>query len=269
MFAPSQAADFSLPLPAQLTSGAPRPVAFFVELQNHAGKTAGKSNVAMVATGAAPPAVTGFGAETRAEGVVLHWDKAPLEPGLVMRIHRDLVKAAAPSKPDENLGAAPTLQQTLEVNLDQADAGMALDRGANLDRTWRYSAERVLHVEADQQTLEIAGTSSANITIDAKDVFPPPAPQGLAAVADAQAHAIDLSWMPDAETDLAGYVVDRRDVTSGATSERISGSKPVVGPAFSDTTAVPGHRYAYSVSAVDRDGNQSPRSEEVEEQLPQ
>jgi hypothetical protein len=32
---------------------------------------------------------------------------------------------------------------------------------------------------------------------------------------------------------------------------------------------VRGQRYAYSVSAVDHDGNESARSPEVEEQLPQ
>jgi hypothetical protein len=266
-FAPKMPAEVSLALPAELIAGAPRAVAFFVELQNHAGKTSGPSNPVLVATGAAPPAVSGLSAEAQAEGVVLHWDKAAPEPGLVLRIHRDLVKPAAATKPKEALGAPPPEQQTLEVNLDPEDPGEALDRGATLDQTWRYTAERVLRVETDQHPLEIAGTASAAVTIDAKDVFPPKVPHGLAAVADARAHAIDLSWLPDAEADLAGYVVYRRDVTAGETAARISGPKPVVASSFSDTAVVPGHQYAYSVSAVDRDGNESARSEEVEEEL--
>ncbi|MGA7525253.1 MAG: fibronectin type III domain-containing protein [Acidobacteriaceae bacterium] len=268
-FVPVKPADTSLPLPTELTSGPTRAVEFFVELENHAGKTAGPSNPALMATGVAPPAVTGLGATAQAEGVVLHWDKAAPQPGLVLRIHRDLVKAASPAKPNKTLGAALPEQQTLEVNLDKEDPGEALDRDATLDRTWRYTAERVLHVEADRYALEIGGNPSAAVTIDAKDVFPPQVPRGLAAVVDAQAHAVDLSWMPDAEADLAGYVVYRRDVTAGGNAERISGAKPVVAPAYSDTTVVPGHRYAYSVSAVDRDGNESARSEEVQEELPE
>jgi hypothetical protein len=267
LFAPEKPAEISLPLPAELTSGTPRAVAFFVELENPAGKTAGPSNAAMAATGAAPAAVTGFGAETRAEGVVLHWDKATPEPGLVLRIHRDWVKAPGAAKPSQTLGAAPPLQQTLEVNLSPQDPGVALDRSASLDHMWRYTAERVLNVEDNRQALEIAGSSSAAVTLDAKDVFPPQVPRELAAVADAQAHAIDLSWLPDGETDLAGYFVYRRDETAGGTAERISGPKPA--PSFSDTTIVPGHRYGYAVSAVDRDGNESARSEEVEEELPE
>lgn len=267
MFPPAKLADILLPLPSELTSGAPRAVAIFVELENHAGKTAGKSNAALVATGAAPPRVTGFGAEIRAKGVVLHWDKAEAEKGLVLRIHRDLVKEAGAANPKDALGASPPDQQTLEVNLDAEDAGEALDRGAGMDHTWRYTAERVLQVEADQHALEIAGNPSAVVTIEAKDVFPPQVPRGLAAVADVQAHAIDLSWLPDSEADLAGYVVYRRDVTAGGAAERISGPKPVVGPSYSDTAVVAGHRYAYSVSAVGRNGNESARSGEAEEEL--
>jgi hypothetical protein len=205
--------------------------------------------------------------DTRAEGVVLHWDKAGSEKGLVLRIHRDLVKAAGAAKPNETQGAASPVQQTLEVNLDQEDPGQALDRDAPFDHTWRYTAERVLRVEAGQHPLEIAGPASVAVTLDAKDVFPPQVPRGLAAVADAQAHAIDLSWLADSETDLAGYVVYRRDVEGSGAAERISGEKPVVASSFNDTTPVPGHRYAYSVSAVDRDGNESARSAEVEEGL--
>ncbi len=268
-FPPEKPVDASVPLPAELTTGAARAAAFFVELQNPSGKTAGPSNPALVAAGSAPPEVAGFGADTRATGVVLHWDKAAPAPGMVLRIHRSLVKAPGAGKPREALGAALPEQQVLEVNLDQEDQGQALDRDAAFDRTWRYTAERVLHVEADQHTLEIAGTSSAAVTIDAKDVFPPQVPRQLAAVSDAQAHAIDLSWLPDSDVDLAGYVVYRRDLAGGGAAERISGPKPVVSPSFSDSAVAPGHRYAYAVSAVDRDGNESARSEEVEEQLPQ
>jgi len=269
MFPPEKAADISLPLPPELTSGTPRAVAFFVELENHAGKTAGPSNPALTATGAPPPPVTGLTAEAQAEGVVLHWDKAVSQPGLVLRLQRDLVKKPGAPAPTEAQGAAPPEQQTLEVSLDPEDPGEALDRNATLDRTWRYTAERVLHVEADRQTLEIAGVTSPSVTIDAKDVFPPAVPRGLAAVADAQAHAIDLSWLPDSEEDLAGYIVYRRDVTAGGAAERISGTKPLVPSSFTDAALAPGHRYAYAVSAIDRDGNQSARSEEVEEEIPQ
>ncbi len=269
MFAPEKTADITVKLPAELLSGGPGAVSLFLGLQNHAGKTAGPSNAVLVATGAAPPEVRNLRLETRAEGVVVHWDAADAEEGLVLRIHRQIVEKPGAPKASESNGVPPPEQQVLEVDLDKADRGVALDRDAMLDHEWKYWTERVLRVRADGRVLEIAGEPSQTVTIDAKDVFPPGIPAGLAAVADAEAKAIDLSWTPDTDADLAGYVVYRRDVTAGGAMERISPKAPVVPPSFADATAVAGHRYAYAVSAVDQDGNESQRSGEVEEEIPQ
>lgn len=266
-FPPRTPADFTAKMPPALTSGEPRAVSFFVELQNHAGKTVGPSNPALVAAGSAPPAVTGMRIEARAEGILLHWDPAAPQADLVLRIHRLLVMQPGPKRSQTN-GALPPEEQTLEVDLDKTDPGEALDRDAPLDHIWRYTAERVQRVEVDKRALEIAGTPSEPVTIDAKDVFPPQVPAGLAAVPDEQAHAIDLSWTPDTDADLAGYIVYRRNITGGTGPVRISLKTAVVPPSFEDTHVETGHRYAYSVSAVDQDGNESARSDEVEEELP-
>jgi hypothetical protein len=273
MFPADKPVDFMVNMPKELSVGAPRGVGFYVELQNPAGKTAGPSNAAWVAAGVAPPQVSGLQLETRAQGVVLHWNKASPEAAMVLRIRRSLMSPAGArpggAKPNEANGLPPPEQQVLEVDLDKTDPGIALDHDAALDHQWKYFAERVLKVEVDKHALEIAGLPSATVTIDAKDVFPPGVPSGLAAVADAEAKALDLSWTPDTDDDLAGYVVYRRDVTAGTTMERISGKALVVPPSFNDTTVVAGHQYAYAVSAVDQDGNESARSGEVEEELPQ
>jgi hypothetical protein len=186
---------------------------------------------------------------------------------MVVRIHRTLVKAGI-AKPDQSKGAAPAEEQVLEVDLDKADPGGAVDRDAQLDHEWKYVAERVLKLDIDQHELEIAGAPSQAVTIDAKDVFPPAVPSGLTVVADAQARAMDLSWTPDTDTDLAGYVVYRRDVTTGGAMERIT-PKAGVPPSYSDGNVVAGHQYAYAVSAVDQDGNESAKSAEVMEEMPQ
>jgi fibronectin type 3 domain-containing protein len=203
----------------------------------------------------------------------LHWETGAPLTGMVLRIHRELVAGAAAAKaaakPDVGNGVPPPEMQVLEVDLGKGDPGLALDRDAPLDHVWKYSAERVVRVEAEKHALEMAGPASEKVTIDARDVFPPAVPGGLAAVADEEARALDLSWTPDTDADLAGYVVYRRDVTAGGAMERISGSALVVGPSFSDAKVVAGHRYAYAVSAVDADKNESARSGEVEEGLPQ
>jgi hypothetical protein len=78
------------------------------------------------------------------------------------------------SKPNQTAtGLPPPEEQVLEVDLDIADPGVALDRDAVLDREWKYTAERVVRVDIDKHALEIAGSRSEAIMIDAKDVFPP------------------------------------------------------------------------------------------------
>lgn len=268
-FAPDKPAQFTAQMPAELLSGPSRAVAYYVELRNHAGKTAGPSNPAWVATGTAPSAVMDLRAEASAEGIVLNWQPASPQAGMVLRIHRTLVAQPGAPKPGDTNGNPPPEQQTLEIDLDKSDPGQALDHDAALDHTWRYTVERVHRVELSGHALEAAGLPSQPVTIVAKDVFPPAVPAGLAVVVDEDAHALDLSWTPDTEPDLVGYVVYRRDVTAGSALERVSGKVPVVPPSFEDKDVAAGHRYAYSVSAVDRDGNESDRSADVKEGLPQ
>ena len=277
MFAPGQPAEITVKMPAELLSGAPRAVSYYVELENRAGKTAGPSNAALVVTGAAPAGVMNLRLAAQAGGVVLRWEKAAPQPapqpalqsGTVLRIHRELVPAPGAPKANQSAGVPVAPTQVLEVDLDGEDPGVALDHDAQLDHAWKYWVERVARVKIGEHTLEVAGLPSETVTIDAKDVFPPAVPAGLAAVVDAEAKAIALSWAPDAEADLAGYVVYRRDMTAGTEMRRISPQAPVVPPAFNDTGVVAGHRYAYAVSAVDRDGNESARSGEVEEEMPE
>ena len=148
-----------------------------------------------------------------------------------------------------------------------ADPGKALDPDAAFDERYSYRISRVTTVSIGGKSIDIAGPSSAEILVNTKDIFPPSAPTGLAAVAAPDEGAIDLSWAPNTETDLAGYAVYRSEL--GGEPVRISPpGKPIDSPAFRDATARPGHEYTYTVTAIDRDGNESVRSAEVKETLP-
>ncbi len=84
-----------------------------------------------------------------------------------------------------------------------------------------------------------------------------------------QPPAIDLTWTPDVDRDLAGYFVFRR-LQQEPTSNAVKlNAQPVKAPAYHDTAIAPGNTYVYSVSAVDERGNESQRSEEASEQVPQ
>ena len=263
-FDPDKPADFVDHLPPADTAGPPRLMTYTIDLLNHAGHSAGPSNSAITAAGAAPPRVDGLTATAQPEGIALHWKSSGGSE--IFRIHRELVPQLGAPRASESAGSPALPEQTLEVT--GADKGQALDRDAALDRTYRYSVERVLQLTLDGKSFELLSAPSETITIDARDTFPPATPRDLQAVADADAHAIDLSWTPGTEPDLAGYIVYRRDTASDAAAVRISPPNEVA-PSFRDANARLGHRYAYSVSAVDRDGNESPRSAEIEESLPQ
>jgi fibronectin type 3 domain-containing protein len=128
----------------------------------------------------------------------------------------------------------------------------------------------VARVTVAGKTLELAGELSAPMRVEALDIFPPAVPTGLAAVAttgeNGAGNAIDLSWQPVTDADLAGYAVYRREGDGGW--QRISPAGPLVPPAFYDSQVQPGHIYRYAVSSIDQGGHESARSAETEETVP-
>jgi hypothetical protein len=91
------------------------------------------------------------------------------------------------------------------------------------------------------------GHASPTACVTPVDIFPPSPPQGLGTVASAG--VISLIWEPNAERDLAGYVVLRGD-TPDATLQPLT-LTPITESAYRDTAVTPGVRYVYAVVAVD------------------
>ncbi len=287
--APGAAGAYTDTLPAALASGPPRVLRYFVELENRHGRSAGLSNAAVVLAGQAPPPVAGLAAEVRKQGVVLRW--TPVAGGepfpTVIRLDRKLLTPPAAQPRQGLLAPEPEpLEQSLLVD-SCAESGRkqvchppdgALDKDIRFGQTYEYRAQRVARVAVDGRTLELAGPFSAPVRVEVRDIFPPAAPTGLAAVATAAENgaepapqgtaqdSIDLSWQPVTDPDLAGYAVYRRE-DSGAW-QQISPAAPLVSPAFHDARVQPGRTYHYAVSAIGRNGHQSPRSAETEETVP-
>ncbi|HMF07546.1 MAG TPA: hypothetical protein VKJ00_00340 [Thermoanaerobaculia bacterium] len=105
---------------------------------------------------------------------------------------------------------------------------------------------------------KVEGAPAVEAGVDYRDVFPPPAPARLDALPEGK--IVRLVWDPVAAPDLEGYAVYRAD--GSGPPERLN--KEFIKESFvNDTTAQPGHRYRYTVRAVDKAGNQSASSPEA------
>lgn len=101
--------------------------------------------------------------------------------------------------------------------------------------------------------------SSVSPPVLAEDRFAPESPTGLAVVQEGG--AVRLFWNPSGARDLAGYRIVRK---AGAGAWGTVGPDLVVETSFLDREIVVGEAYGYRIVAVDRSGNASEPSTEVE-----
>lgn len=267
MTAPGASGTYTETLPNALSSGVPRPLIYFIELMNKKRRSAGLSNGAVVLAGAAPDVIAGIKAEVRKQGVVLSWTTNG--ENTAVRLDRKLL-TRAPKTEQGPLAPVPEPEQQ-SLLVDSGEKGRTIDKSARFGESYEYRMQRVARVEVNGKTLELDGAFSPAVRVDVEDVFPPAVPTGLVAVATAgengAAAAIDLSWQPDSDADVAGYAVYRRE--EGSAWRRISPGTPIVEPAFHDGQVQAGHTYQYAVSSVDKGGHESARSAETQEMVPQ
>lgn len=266
-------------LPPALTQGSPRLLTYKLSVLNHGEKSYGDSGPAYAVAGVAPAPVTGFAAMPRRKGIVLSWQKMDLSPGATDWIQFDRTRTSGSSLqsgtqansdhnplPGRKTAEEPGEQVFRVPETSVAHLPFALDVTAHTGNSYRYIAQRIQQVTVSSHTMELASEPTPPVTTEYRDVFPPPVPVGLVSAADTTDKAIDLNWTPDVDPGLAGYVVYRRAAGTNEAPQRVSpAGKPVKISEWSDTTAVPGQRYAYSVSAIDVSGNESQRSAEVED----
>ena len=232
---------------------------YSIEAFNDRGRSAGLSNqvrVPLVPTLAPPQDLR---VSVNAQGPLLEWTaaSAPAAPGLTYeyRIMRRL----------EGVPAFTTIE---EMRADAPGPKAFADRSFEWEKKYDYKIEPVTVVTAQGASpVEVPGDDSSVVTALAKDVFPPAQPSGVQAVFSSvgQKAFIDLTWSPNTESDLAGYLVFRRE--EGSQPVKIT-PQPVQAPSFRDADVRAGAKYFYSVVAVDLRGNQSHASEEASESVP-
>jgi len=107
---------------------------------------------------------------------------------------------------------------------------------------------------------------SPEVAVTPRDLVPPAPPRGLVAVPGTG--AVALAWEANAEADLLGYVVYRREPPQ-LVPVRLT-EAPIGRTTFTDGTVRPGATYLYAVTAVDRSArrNESAPSAEIGVTLP-
>jgi fibronectin type 3 domain-containing protein len=108
----------------------------------------------------------------------------------------------------------------------------------------------------------IESAPSQEVCMAVQDLFAPAAPTGVAALA--RDRGAEVSWSPSPEPDLALYRVYR--ARAGAAPARV-GEVKVGETSFTDPRLDSGE-HVYTVTAVDRDGNESPHSRPAEVRVP-
>jgi hypothetical protein len=175
-----------------------------------------------------------------------HVYRGELNPASAEAASRDLNKA---------VWKMPLLQIAAVKTPEYRDS--AFDYG----KTYAYLVRSVLNGASGG--LE-SGDSHA-VVLTPQDTFPPAAPRGIvAAVLPGAApgkSVVDLSWAINVEADLAGYRVYRSE-QPGARGSLIN-AQMLPTPAYRDDSVETGKRYWYTVTAVDRAGNESALSEQI------
>ncbi len=138
------------------------------------------------------------------------------------------------------------------------DGERFLDATAKLGSSYSYALTAV--VNRDPLVESVLSPTSE---IEYVDVFAPEVPTDLVVLSDVG--TARLLWEGSEDTDLAGYVIYRR--TGDGQFERLN-EDLVTQTEYSDTTAGSGRRYTYRIVAVDREGNVSEPSEEVDVRIP-
>jgi hypothetical protein len=265
---PGKPASFADVLPAALQTGPLRGVHYRVYALNEKGRDAGPSNIALAAAGAVPATLQSLVATNTQPGVVLHWTPLPPNAATSVRLERTLVQPPKTSHAARSGGLPPTAAPAtvlLQVPAGPGgeDPGQVLDPGTQFGSTYRYTGYRLVQSTAEHPPLVAPSATSQPVEIARRDIFPPAAPTGLAAIPLSPAvngghAAVDLSWSPNTSADFAGYRVYRRELHPAPGADvRIApapGGAPLLAPAFHDAAVSAGAEYRYYVTAVNAAG---------------
>lgn len=235
-------------------------VAYLVRTRASQKRASADSNVVSLRVFPVPERIASIEARVTESAIELSWPAPahtsagdPLSAVMGYRIYRSESNPAAGSSSAQGLprkkGESPASP------LASSETNSYNDTSFSFDQTYIYIVRSVIQMEGG----ELESFESQPVTVTPRDTFPPAASQGLVAAllpgATPGSLVVDLSWSISLETDLAGYRVYRSE-QEGTRGQALN-PELLPTPAIRDTSVEPGHRYWYTVTAVDHAGNES------------
>ena len=223
-------------------------------------KASADSNEAFVDLYPVPQRIENIEAKTTEKSIELKWTPptstsagAQLPPIREFHIYRGELDPNSAGAAERDLHAAVWKLPILQIGVSTSPEYQ--DSTFDFDRTYAYV---VRSVTSEGGNL-LESSDSRPLIITPKDTYPPAPPQDVVGAAvpgpTPGTFAVDLSWAINLETDLAGYRVYRSESENAKRQLITPDLLPT--PSFRDATVVAGHSYWYSVTAVDRAGNES------------
>lgn len=197
------------------------------------------SNRAGIVPEVPPPPPTGLTADPRADGIEIgwKWDDGVEIAGFA--VYRRLATERDFGEPLRLVGPAQS---------------SFTDAGARYGQRYLYAVTAVA-----RRAPLIESAIAAAREVDYRDVFAPPVPASVVALADAG--AVRVVWDESRAPDLAGYQVYRR--RGDGDWHRLT-EEPSAEVEYLDRDVAPGETYAYRVTALDELGNESEPSPAAE-----
>jgi hypothetical protein len=246
--------------PVETRSHPGSPLVYLVRTRASKKRASADSNTVSVRMFPVPEAIAPLQAHVTESAIELSWTTPtrtsggdPLSAFSGYRIYRGELDAPSAEAAASDVSKAKW-KSPLKL-LAPSEENSYRDTLFDFGKTYAYTVRSVVLVEG--HALESADSTAA--IVSPRDTFPPAAPQNVVAAVLSGANAgsvqVDLSWSINLETDLAGYRVYRSEQPD-ARGVLVT-PEVLLAPAYRDTSVEPGHRYWYSVTAVDRAGNES------------
>ena len=241
-------------------------LAYLVRTRVSSKRVSADSNVATLQMLPVPERIQALGVLVTESAIQLNWQPPthtsggePLTTVSEYRVYRGEIDPASLEAAQKDLAQAKwTARLTL---LASSDFNSYRDPAFEFGKTYVYVVRSV--VSSEKPSLE--SSNSIPAIVKPIDTFPPVAPQNVVAAVSPgtkpETREVDLSWSINSETDLAGYRVYRSE--QEGTRGTLINAELLLTPALRDNSVETGHHYWYTVTAVDRAGNESAGSTPV------